>query len=254
MRDLTAFNTSNITVKQGQIQFNGFKSLKEEAINLSEEISMVHVTDDNVQISKKILATVNKRVKELEDKRIDIKKEMLEPYTEFEQQVKEIVTIVKNADGIVRSQVKQLEEIERDTKQAKIEELFNKRIVQYDFDDVFKFDDFITPKHLNKSITSKSVETEMVAWLEKKDADLKVIKSLPNTHDILMEYLDTKDLSVAINIVNERNARMDHLEKVVEPTKQAGQGYLITLSDSKDLKMVEMFMDQNHINYDLQSK
>lgn len=250
--ELMVFQTNQIIVTQGVVEFNGFEKLKNEALQLSEQIQGVEVTEENIQSSKKLLAAVNKRVKEMEDRRISIKKEMLEPYNAFETQVKEIVSIVKEADSIVRNQVKDLEEKERTEKEKAIEDLFHKRIVQYSFGETFTFDHFIKPQHLNKSTSMKSVETEMVEWLEKKDADMKVINSLPNAHDVLMEYLDTKDLSVAINIVNDREARKQQLQQthsVKKTVKEIGQAFVITLSDEKDLLLVEMFMKQNNINY-----
>lgn len=252
MSELMVFDENQIVVKQGIVEFKGFEKLKQEAIQLSEQIEKVEVTDENIQSSKKMLAAVNKRVKEMEDRRISIKKEMLEPYNEFEKQVKEIVAIVKDADGVVRKQVKDLEEKERQVKEDTIREIFYKRFNQYDFDGVFDYIDFIKPQHLNKSVSLKSVESEMVDWLEKKDTDMKVINSLPNRQEVLSEYLDTKDLSVAINIANDREERKKQLEKVA-PVKKAveevGQAFIITLSDEKDYKLVEMFMQQNKINY-----
>lgn len=250
--DLILFEENQIVVKQGTIEFNGFERLKEEALQLSEQIEKVEVTDENIQASKKMLAAVNKRVKEMENRRIAIKKDMLAPYEDFEKQVKEIVSIVKTADGTVRQQVKDLEERGRMVKETKLAEIFVKRIRQYDSLDAFNFQHFIKPQHLNKSSSLKSVEAEMVEWLEKKEADMKVISSLPKSHDVLMEYLDTKDLSIAINIVNEREERKKQLEHVV-PVKKAvekvGQAFVITLTDEKDLLLVEMFMKQNNINY-----
>lgn len=250
--ELMLFEDNQIVVKQGVVEFNGFEKLKAEATQLSEQIEKVEVTDDNIQSSKKMLAAVNKRVKEMESRRIAIKKELLIPYEAFESQVKEIVGIVKGADEVVRKQVKDLEERERDDKNEKISEIFEKRIGQYSFSDVFKFEHFIKPQHLNKSTSLKSVESEMVEWLEKKDADMKVIQSLPNSHDVLMEYMDTKDLSIAINIINDREERKKQLEQVA-PVRKAvqsnGQVFIITLTDEKDMLLVEMFMQQNNINY-----
>lgn len=250
--ELMLFDESQIVVKQGVVEFKGFEKLKQEALRLSEQIEQVEVTDENIQGSKKMLAAVNKRVKEIENRRIAIKKEMLAPYDEFEKQVKEIVSIVKTADGVVRQQVKDLEERERMVKETKLAEIFVKRIRQYDSLDAFNFQHFIKPQHLNKSTSLISVENEMVEWLEKKESDMKVILSLPNSHDVLMEYLDTKDLSIAINIVNEREERKKQLEQVA-PVKKAvekvGQAFVITLTDEKDLLLVEMFMQQNNINY-----
>lgn len=248
--ELITIDLNQIVVNPGTIIFNEFDSLKAQAIDLAERIEQVEVNEDTVQFSKKMLAAVNKRLKEMEDKRISIKKEILTPYILFESQVKEIVNIVKNADNLVRDQVRELEEIEREEKRSKIAATFAKRVKQYVFQDVFRFDDFIKPNHLNKSTSINSIETDMVTWLEKLDADLKVINSLPNSEEVLTEYHDTKDLSVALTIVNDRNERKKQVEKLVKPSgKSVIQSFVITLSDEKDMKLVTMFMDHNNIKY-----
>lgn len=247
--ELVLFDNSQILVKQGMIEFNNFEKLKREALLLSEQIMGVEVTEDNVKTSKKMLAVVNNRIKEMEDRRISIKKEMLEPYTSFEKQVKEIVSIVKEADSVVRDQVKSLEEREREQKMEQIRDIFEKRIKHYDFTNLFRFDSFLTSKHLNKSTSMKTIETEMVQWLEKIDSDIQVIHTLPNSERVLTEYLDTKDVAVAIRIVNEYEERMNRViqDKPVSQTNKLS--FVITLEDEKDMKLVEMFMQQNKINY-----
>ena len=66
------------------------KRVKQQALQLAENLQSVEVNEDNLKQSKKLLAAVNRRKKELDDERIRIKKVMLEPYQEFEEQVKEI--------------------------------------------------------------------------------------------------------------------------------------------------------------------
>lgn len=246
---LLDFNTNQIKITPGEVTFNGFEDLKHRATQLAEEIKNVDVSEENIKVSKQMLAAVNKRVKEIEDKRISIKKEMLKPYEDFESQVKEITSVVKDADQFVRQQVKQLEEYEREEKAKEIEGIFQKRMEHYSFGDIFTFEQFIQPKHLNKSMSMNVVEKDMVEWLEKKKADYEVIQGLPNTHDVLMEYLDTKDLSVAMNNIKQHDEYKEKLEKAV-PKKEGKQQFTITLSDAKDLKMVEMFMQENNINYE----
>lgn len=249
--ELLNVNIEKIRVTPGIIQFQEYESLKQQALQLAEQIEQVEVSEENIQHSKKLLAAVNKRIKEMEDKRISIKKEMLEPYNTFEQQVKDVVNIVKNAENIVRTQVRQLEEKEREDKRSNIIEIFEKRVKQYPFDVVFSVGDFLKPQHLNKSVSMKSVETEMVDWLEKKDSDLKVIKTLPNADYVLTEYLDTKDLTIAIQIVNDREERKKQAEKVVKPIKKSVEKvFVFTLKDEKDMKLVELFMQQNKIKFE----
>jgi Protein of unknown function (DUF1351) len=246
MNDLS-INISQIVVKPGQVLFNDFETVKNQALTLSEYIAKVEVTEENVQTSKKMLAAVNGRITEMEKRRIAIKKEILEPYDVFEKQVKEIVNIVKEADGTVRTQVKSLEEKEREQKQEIIREIFEKRIKQYNFGELFGFDSFISSKHLNKSTSLNTVEMEMVKWLEKIESDLKVIDTLPNRDKILTEYLDTKDVAVAIRIVNEYEERMKKVAQVKPPVKESKTTFTVTLFDEKDLLLVEMFMQQHNI-------
>lgn len=253
MENQLTTDLSQIVVQQGVVTFNDYERLRNEALELAQQIEQVEVTDENIQVSKKMLAAVNKRVKEMEDKRILIKKEMMKPYNHFESQVKEIVNIVKTADNLVRNQVRELEEKERIEKRSKIAEIFEKRMKHYSFGEMFGFDDFIKPQHLNKSVSLKSVESEMVEWLEKKDADLKVIKTLPNADYVLTEYIDTKDLTVAIQIVNQREERKKQVEQVVKPVKQSVETvFIISLSDEKDFKLVELFMQQNNIKFNVE--
>lgn len=249
MSNELAFNLQQIIVRPGLIEFNEFDRLKSQALQLAENIGQVEVNEETIQFSKKMLAAVNTKIKELESKRISIKKEMLEPYNTFESQVKEIVTIVKDADNLVRDQVRTLEERERDAKREQVAEIFGKRIGHYIFGEVFTFEKFIKPNHLNKSTSIKSVEKEMVDWLEKIDNDLKVIGSLVNSDSVLAEYYDTKDLTTAINIVNDREAIKNNIvaQKVIKNT--AKSAYTITIDDEKDFKLVEMFMQNNNIKY-----
>ena len=252
-RDLFKVDFQNIEVKSGEIRFNEYESLKEQALQLARNIEQVEVSDENIQTSKKMIAAVNKRVKEMEDKRIAIKKEILSPYETFERQVKEIIGIVKDADAIVRNQIRELEEIEREEKRNVIQDIYDKRIQQYSFGETFHFDDFLKPNHLNKSVSIKSVESEMVQWLEKLDADLQVINTLPNSEAILIEYYDTKDLTVAIRIVNEREALKNQISQLVKPSEKTKENvYVITLFDEKDATTLEMFMELKNIKYTIE--
>lgn len=246
-------NIQEIKVLPGIVEFNEYEALKAQALELAANIQAVEVNDETVKASKKLLAAVNKRVKEMEDKRIAIKKEMLEPYNTFEQQVKEIVTIVKDADNIVRDQIKELEEKEREEKRDAIHEIFNKRIKSYFFGESFTFDHFLKPSHLNKSVSMSSIENDMVDWLEKIEADILVINSLTNAEAVLAEYYDTKDITTAIRIVNEREERKKQVSNLVNPTKQAAaKTVIIKLHDASDSLAVETFMELKNIKYTIE--
>jgi hypothetical protein len=254
--EIMSLDVEQISLQQGNINFPEYKKLKQQALELAEWISNIEVQPENVKENKKLLAAVNKSVNELETRRKVIKNCMLEPYTQFEQQVKEIVGIVKDADEIVRQQVKQLEEVERQEKQAALEDIFNKRIVHYSFRDLFTFADFLKPQHLNKTASIDSVEKEIVGFLSKIAADLKAIESMPNAKDVLNAYIDTKDLAAALTLQQQQEQRRQQIEQAqAQAIKQEPAAnkiaYLVSVQceNEKELKLLEMLLKDNDFAY-----
>jgi hypothetical protein len=247
-----ALNVQQIVVRQGSIEFFEFEDLKEQAEKLAEEIRSVEVDEENIKQSKKLLAAVNKRIKELEDKRIQIKKAMMEPYVLFESQVKEIVSIVKEADDTVRQQVKDLEEMDRLQKEGLIHGIYEKRIRHYSFRDLFKFVDFLKPKHLNKTTSIDEVEKEMIDFFEKISRDLRAIEKMPDSKTILSAYLNSKDLAAAIYLVEQEKERIQQIEasKVIK-TAKSKISFLVSIAvkNAKELKFVEMLLKENDVKF-----
>ena len=250
--ELMALDVEQISLQQGNINFPEYTKLKQQAQELAEWISNIEVQPENVKENKKLLAAVNKSVNELETRRKAIKACMLEPYNQFEQQVKEIVAIVKDADEIVRQQVKALEEQERQEKKAALEDLFNKRIVHYSFRDLFTFDDFLKPQHLNKTASIDSVEKEIISFLSKITADLKAIESMPDAKEVLSAYLDTKDLAGALTLHQRNKQQKERIEQAqaLQPT-ESEINYLVSVKvyNQKELKLLEMLLQQNGFEF-----
>ena len=65
------------------VVFGAYEELKRQATHLAEQIRTVEVSEDNVKTVQKTFGICEQTMKELEDKRISIKKMMLEPYQEF---------------------------------------------------------------------------------------------------------------------------------------------------------------------------
>jgi hypothetical protein len=232
----------------GSITFSNYDDILKEARELAEYVSGVVVTEESVKATKKMLAQVNKKVIELEDGRKAIKKELLAPYEAFEKQIKSITSIVKDADSVVRSQVRELEERERKAKQDEITDLFVKRLKLYPMvDGVFFPFDFITIQHLNKSTPMSKVEGEMVDWFQQKKKDIQYINTLEPADDILVEYVKYQDVIKAIQIVMQRNEVKESIRKYESVIKNS----VSIVIDENDLRTVEAFMKSLNINYTL---
>lgn len=242
-----------IEVQQGVISFPFYEKLKKQALELAAEIEQYAVNERTVRESKVLLAAVNKAVKELDDRRIKIKKVMLEPYDIFEKQVKEITGIVKEADEVVRHQVRQLEEAERQNKKDMLAEKFEIRKRLYTLGDLVSFEDFLQPKHLNKTQSVEKTENEMVDFLEKTERDVKVLQQLPDVQAHLNAYLETFDLALTMNKIRQEKVRREQITaslKVQAP--EATFTKTFTVFEEKDFLLVEMYMKNNRIKYEVE--
>ena len=247
--ELMSITDNEIQVINGSITFNGYERYKQEALKVAEYIQSIEVDEENIKAAKKLLAKVNKSVKSLEDRRILIKKEILEPYNLFEIQIKEIVGIVKDADTLVRSQVKELEEIERENKRSELENIWNDRVTMYDFDFV-NFEDFLLPGHLNKTVAVNKTEEEMVTFLERLQNDFTVISGLPDREEVLFEYQNCLDLGTALGNVQASKIKREEVRKVYEDVSEESEEYIFKVFSKKDKDLVELLMYNHDIDYE----
>lgn len=259
MENGLALNVQQIVVIKGSIEFNEYESIKRQALELAEQIERVEVNEDNIKQSKKLLAAVNKRLKELEDKRINVKKTMLEPYQVFEEQIKEIVKIVKDADAEVREQVKYLEEFDRLQKEELLRGIFQQRVKLYAFHTLVGFYDFLKPEYLNKTSSINVVEKEMIDFLEKIEADLKTIKGMTfysqeQLHELVSAYFDVFDLGQAIDQVNKEKQRRREIEASDALKKQPTEdkiAFLVSVKiyNQKELKLLELILKEHDFEF-----
>ena len=252
--DIVPENYNKLTVFNGIVYFPEIEKIKLQAEMAAKYIANIIVNEENLKDSKKILATVNNHVKILSDTRIKIKNKLLEPHDLLKEKIDEISKIVKDAEEKVRIQIKEIEESEREQKKNDILLIWTRRIEHYDIKKLVTFDDFYKESMGNKSITMKKVEEEMVDWLEQRKADYELIMSMPNSAEILEEYLESFNVSLAMNIVNARKEKQKELDEIVKTDKMSKKQYIFIIDDEKDAKLVEMLMKENKIKYNMEVK
>ena len=240
-----------VKVSQGTINFTAYNELKDQAIQVAKIIRATEVNEESIKGAKKMLAQANKSVKELEDRRIFIKRQMLEPYQEFETQVKEIVGIVKDADNEIRGKVRELEQLERDNKESDIRNIWDLRIRPYkDVTKLLSFEDFLEPKHLNKSESITKIEEQMTTWLQDRQNDIDSIQAISqNPIEVLEEYKNCIDVGQAILTVDRRNRNKEELNKAYGSMKNKREVTTFHIEDPTEAKLAELLLKQNNITY-----
>lgn len=176
------------------IDFN-FEELKEEITNKSALYKNMVYTDETIKDAKSDRALLNKFKTALEDKRKEVKKQCLEPYNQFEKQIKELVAIIDEPVKLIGEQITEFEDREKAEKHEQIIELFNKT----GFQSFVTLEQIYDPKWLNKSVSLKSIEEELTNTVYRIGHDVTTINSLTEySFEALEHYKKTLDLAGAI--------------------------------------------------------
>lgn len=176
------------------IDFN-FEELKEEITNKSALYKNMVYTDETIKDAKSDRALLNKFKTALEDKRKEVKRQCLEPYNQFEKQIKELVAIINEPVKLIGEQITEFEDREKAEKHEQIIELFNKA----GFQSFVTLEQIYDPKWLNKSVSLKSIEEELTNTVYRIGHDVTTINSLKEySFEALEHYKKTLDLAGAI--------------------------------------------------------
>ena len=247
----------DIKVEVGTIKFDGFPTLRLSVERLVEKMKTVEVTEENVKESKQLVARVRKEVDALNDERKRVERFYLSPLDDFKRGIKEVGDLIKEAEESVRSQVRTLDEIERETKYQDVQMLFDLRVKAYDLKGMFDFTDFYRREFTNKTYALSKVESEMVEWLGKIESDLNFLSEQTEAAKVLAEYKDTKDVALAIKHIEEQNKyyselekRMQHVVTVSNPDfVQTKQEFKFTVFGENDAKVLREFLSTVGVKY-----
>lgn len=156
-------------------------------------------TEKDIPTAKSDRAKLNHVRDALDQRRKDVKKMYLDPYTEFECQVKELVGMVEQCSGAIDAQVKAFEQAQKDAKLQDCKDIFAEWVKE--LNGQLSFDKIYNPRWLNKSFSLDAVEKEIRDELAKIRANLVAIKAAASETDLdaaTTEYLQTLDLAQTI--------------------------------------------------------
>lgn len=178
------------------IGFN-FEELKSEIKEKAALYKNMVYTDETIKEAKSDKAKLNKFITALEDKRKEVKKQCLQPYEEFEKQVKELVAIINEPVKLIDAQVKDYEERQKAEKASKIHAIWEKEVQEAN--EEISLDKIFNDRWLNATFTLKKVQEEIKARIEQFNADLETLDKLPEfSFEAVEVYKQTLDINRAI--------------------------------------------------------
>lgn len=178
------------------IGFN-FEELKSEIKEKADLYKNMVYTDETIKEAKSDKAKLNKFITALEDKRKEVKKQCLQPYEEFEKQVKELVAIVNEPVKLIDAQVKDYEERQKAEKEAKIQAIWEKEAHEANAE--ISLAKIFNDRWLNTTFTLKKVQEEIKARIEQFNADLAALEKLPEfSFEAVEVYKQTLNINSAV--------------------------------------------------------
>jgi hypothetical protein len=187
-------------------------NLIEEEVELKlSKIEGVVYDIDSIGEAKADKSELNKLAKSLNQKRIDIEKEFMKPFTTFKAKVKTITDRIKTVSGEVDVQVKVVEQKEKDERIDNVKFLFATELEKFDF--TVELDLVLNPKWHNK-LKDKEITNGIQHALMVVENDLKVISNLNSEFEDELTERYLKDLNLPITI--EYKATLERAKEVAE--------------------------------------
>ena len=204
-----------------------FYQLEKIGSCIDEELDKVKdlkATDKNKQEVKKIRTGINNTLNKFEDKRKEIKNQILEPYNIFNKKYEEEIKVkLENASKELTNKINEIENIQKKEKEDKIIFFVEQHILSYDLQDIISYKDI--PIKVSLSTSEKKLEDEALKFIVKVRDEINLINLEENyKEEILYEYKNNNfNYIQAKSIVLDRHKKIEVVRTELEKNNEKVQ-------------------------------
>lgn len=201
--------------KDGSIETN-FEEIKAAlAAGLEEYKGMVFTAESQPE-AKRTVASLRKLKKAMNDRRIEIKKTFMMPYTNFEAQVKELDKLIDEPIDFISGQIEEFERRRVEAKKAMICEIYTGIMAEHGtVMEYLPLDRIYDSRWENSTTTQKAITEAITAHVEHVEKDLDTIRAMESEFEDkgLAKYRATLELSDAITTMNQYQKQKEEILK-----------------------------------------
>ena len=181
------------------IEWN-YEELKAELSQKLEDYKGLVYTEEQIKEAKADRAKLNALATAIDSKRKEIKKQCLQPYEQFEAQIKDLLAVIKEPVALIDSQIKGYEEEKKQKKLEEVKALFEKlKDAAGEELEFVGFEQIFEDKFLNASLSLKMVETVISNKFNAIKHDIKTIAELKEySFEATEVYKETLNLNTAL--------------------------------------------------------
>ncbi len=190
------------------IEYN-HEELKSELSEQLQKYKNIVVTEDSIKEFKADKANLNRLKTALEDKRKEVKKQCLQPYENFEKNIKELIALIEEPIKVIDSQLKEIESKKKEEKANEIEKIYYDNIGK--FEQLVPLDKIFHSKWLNTTYKLNDITLEIKEVYSNIENGLQIIEGL-NTEfkqEIKDKFFETLDITKALS----ENVRLKELRE-----------------------------------------
>ena len=211
-----------ISRNNGTIDFN-FEEIKEALTAELELYKNLVFTEDTKADAKKTVAELRKLKKQISDKRIEVKKLYMQPYTDYEAKVKELDKLINEPITFISEQIDAFEQKRIEEKRELINDIYLELVSEReDIAGYAELNRVYDSKWENASTSKKAIQEAITSYLDSVANDLAAIKSMESEYETkaLIRYKETGVLSDALLTIRQWEKQKEEILKA-EEEKQA---------------------------------
>lgn len=214
-----------LDIKQnpGTITLN-FEEIEKAVDERLAEYKGAVFTEDTKDIAKKELASLRKFKKDFESVRKAVKNQWMEPYMEFEAQVKKLTAKIDEPIALIDSQVKEFEAARKAERRALIMNAYEELIG--DVAEYTPLEKIWRDQWENASVSMKAVKKEMADLISAAQAAVAALSTMQSdaVPEALGVFRDSQDITKAIAYIQDYEARKKRiLEMEAERKKKEAE-------------------------------
>ena len=177
------------------IEFN-YEEIKAWVQEQTEAYKGMIYDDTQISQAKSDRANLRRTSKLLNDRRISLEKEYMQPFFEFKEKINDLIKLIDAPANLIDQRIKEFEEQKREEKREQIGEMFDGIEQKPDW---LKLEQIWNPKWLNATTSMKSISREISGSIEAITENMNSLNSIEGfAFEAKEVYKQTLDMPRAI--------------------------------------------------------
>lgn len=242
-----------VNAVNGQIECN-FEEIKQELQTMMSAYTSLEVTEDTIKKAKEDLATLRKIYKAVDGKRKEVKKVFMQPYLDFEEKTKDLLSVIDEPIDMIDGKLKTFEIKRIAEKFEHQKEIYAESIGEYA--EYLPFDKVRKKQWDNATYSDKDIKYDISKCIAKVRSDLDNIRALKSDieDELFKTYRESgNNLSAAVTRFTDYMsvkslADAKALEKVSEKPEKGK--FKIVISGEENYQKVKEYLEFAEIPYE----